>query len=138
MRERILELLQQNPEKTFSITQIAKALEIPADRNGEFTGVLSDLTAAKLIACGAKKLYSLPKPPEEKKKPEAKTTSAKPTAKGSLTGSIKFMPNGHAFFYPIIGDPENEGTGIDFTIPPLRSHRRYFPVEEQIRLGGNR
>lgn len=120
MRERILDLLQQNPEKTFSKTQIAKALEIPADRNGEFGGVLEDLTAAKLIACGSKKLYSLPKPPEEKKKPEAKST-AKPAAKGSLTGSIKFLPNGHAFFYPIIGDTENEASGIDFTV-----HSRIF------------
>ncbi len=120
MRERILDLLQQNPEKTFSKIQIAKALEIPADRNGEFGGVLEDLTAAKLIACGSKKLYSLPKPPEEKKKPEAKAT-AKPAAKGSLTGSIKFLPNGHAFFYPIIGDVENETSSIDFTI-----HSRIF------------
>ena len=120
MRERILELLQQYSEKTFSKTQIAKALEIPADRNGEFGGVLEDLTAAKLIACGSKKLYSLPKPPEEKKKPEAKA-AAKPAAKGSLTGSIKFLPNGHAFFYPIIGDVENEAAGIDFTV-----HSRIF------------
>ncbi len=120
MRERILDLLQQNPEKTFSKIQIAKALEIPADRNGEFSGVLEDLTAAKLIACGSKKLYSLPKPPEEKKKPEAKP-SAKPATKGSLTGSIKFLPNGHAFFYPIIGDTENAAAGIDFTI-----HSRIF------------
>jgi ribonuclease R len=116
MRERILDLLQQNPEKTFSKNQIAKALEIPADRNGEFGGVLEDLTAAKLIACGSKKLYSLPKPTEEKKKPEAKAA-----AKGTLIGSIKFMPNGHAFFYPIIGDKENEAAGIDFTV-----HSRIF------------
>ena len=121
MRERIIELLQQNPENTFSKTQIAKALEIPADRNGEFTGVLGDLTAAKLISCGSKKLYSLPKPPDVKKKPETKPSAAKPAAKGSLIGSIKFMPNGHAFFYPIIGDEENEASGIDFTV-----HSRIF------------
>lgn len=124
MREQILDLLRQNPEKTFSKTQIAKTLEIPADRNGEFGGVLEDLTAAKLISCGAKKLYSLPKPPEEKK-PAAKKaqTAVAPKAgqKGSLTGSIKFLPNGHAFFYPIIGDPENEAVGIDFTV-----HSRIF------------
>lgn len=120
MRERILELLQQNPEKTFSKIQMAKALEIPADRNGEFGGVLVDLTAAKLIACGSKKLFSLPKPPEEVKKPAAKATT-KPSAKGSLTGSIKFLPNGHAFFYPVIGDATNEVSGIDFTV-----HSRIF------------
>ena len=127
MRERILDLLQQNPEKTFSQTQIAKALDIPADRTGEFTGTLSDLAAGKLIVCGSKKLYSLPKPPEEKK-PAAKPAEKKAEGgvrkagpKGSLLGSIKFMPNGHAFFYPIIGDPENEAVGIDFTI-----HSRIF------------
>ena len=127
MRERILELLQQNSEKTFSKTQIAKALDIPADRTGEFTGTLSDLAAGNLIACGSKKLYSLPKPPEEKKpaaKPAEKNAASgarKAGPKGSLLGSIKFMPNGHAFFYPIIGDPENEAVGIDFTI-----HSRIF------------
>lgn len=127
MRERILELLQQNPEKTFSKTQIAKALDIPADRTGEFTGTLSDLAAGNLIVCGSKKLYSLPKPPEEKKpaaKPADKNAAGgarKAGPKGSLLGSIKFMPNGHAFFYPIIGDPENEAVGIDFTI-----HSRIF------------
>ena len=127
MRERILELLQQNPEKTFSKTQIAKALDIPADRTGEFTGTLSDLATGNLIVCGSKKLYSLPKPPEEKKsaaKPAEKKAEGgarKAGPKGSLLGSIKFMPNGHAFFYPIIGDPENESAGIDFTI-----HSRIF------------
>jgi ribonuclease R len=119
MRELILEFLQQNPEKTFSKIQLAKTLPVPADRNGEFGGVLEDLSAAKLIICGAKKLYSWPKPPVEKKTAAKK---AKPIAeKGSLTGTLKFLPNGHAFFYPIIGDPENESSGIDFTI-----HSRIF------------
>ncbi|MFN7343139.1 MAG: hypothetical protein ACK5TA_07370, partial [bacterium] len=64
----------------------------------------------------------LPSPPEIKTKPvEQKTAPAKPAPKGSLTGSIKFLPNGHAFFYPIIGDPENEAAGIDFKI-----HSRIF------------
>jgi ribonuclease R len=123
MRIRILDLLQQNPEKTFSRTQIAKVLEIPVDRNGEFTGVLSDLTAGKIIVCGSKKLYSLPKPPQEKKPATSKSegVARKTGVKGSLIGSLKFMPNGHAFFFPIIGDTENDATGIDFRI-----HSRIF------------
>jgi hypothetical protein len=127
MRERILELLQQNPEKTFSKTQIAKALDIPADRTGEFTGTLSDLATGNLIVCGSKKLYSLPKPPEEKKsaaKPAEKKAEGgarKAGPKGSLLGSIKFMPNGHAFFYPIIGDPK---WGQSFRIDILIDCRR--------------
>ncbi|MDP4624418.1 MAG: VacB/RNase II family 3'-5' exoribonuclease [Akkermansiaceae bacterium] len=130
MRETILDLLRQNPEQTFSKTQIAKQLDIPGNRKGELGGVLSDLAEDNLIHIGAKNLYSFPKPPKEKKapaaanKPAAKTPAKAPSGdapKGSLTGSIKFLPNGHAFFYPIIGDPENEASGIDFTV-----HSRIF------------
>lgn len=123
MRESILDLLRQNPEQTFSKTQIAKQLDIPGNRKGELGGVLSDLEEEKLIVCGSKKLYSLPKPKEDKKPAAApaKAATSKSAPKGSLTGSIKFLPNGHAFFYPIIGDPENEATGIDFTV-----HSRIF------------
>jgi len=124
MREQILDLLRQNPDQTFSKTQLAKQLDIPGNRKGELGGVLSDLAEEKLIVCGAKNLYSLPKPKEEKKPAataKTKTAPSKPAPKGSLTGSIKFLPNGHAFFYPIIGDSENEESGIDFTV-----HSRIF------------
>jgi ribonuclease R len=132
MRDQILELFRSNPEQHYSKTQIAKTLGIPGDRKGEMTGILIDLTEAKIINCGAKNLYALVKPPETKAKPEAKKAApekstsaksapAKPAPKGSLTGSIKFLPNGHAFFYPIIGDAENETAGIDFKL-----HSRIF------------
>lgn len=122
MRDQILELFRNNPDYPFSKTQIAKKLNIPGERKGEMTGILIDLTTAKLITLGKKNLYMLPSPPEIKTKPaEQKTVPAKPAPKGSLTGSIKFLPNGHAFFYPIIGDPENEAAGIDFKI-----HSRIF------------
>jgi ribonuclease R len=127
MRDQILELFRSNPEQHYSKTQIAKTLGIPGDRKGEMTGILIDLTEARIISCGAKNLYSLIKPPEAKPKAEAKksvpekSAPAKPGPKGSLTGSIKFLPNGHAFFYPIIGDAENEAAGIDFKL-----HSRIF------------
>jgi exoribonuclease R len=153
MRETIIDLFRQNPDTTFSKTQIAKRLDIPDNRKGELGGVLSDLEEESLIVCGKKQLYSLPsqkeKKPEtknaESKKPEAEkskaetpeppvgkaapsstsgsddSTPSKPIPKGSLRGTIKFLPNGHAFFYPVIGDPENESTGIDFTV-----HSRIF------------
>ncbi|MFN6270772.1 MAG: ribonuclease R family protein [Akkermansiaceae bacterium] len=122
MRDHILELFRNNPDYPFSKTQIAKKLNIPGERKGEMSGILIDLTTAKLITLGKKNLYILPSPPEIKTKPvEQKTAPAKPAPKGSLTGSIKFLPNGHAFFYPIIGDPENEAAGIDFKI-----HSRIF------------
>lgn len=122
MRDQILELFRSNPEQSYSKTQIAKTLAIPGDRKGEMTGILIDLIEAKVINCGAKNLYALVKPPEIKAKPEAKKSTleksapAKPAPKGSLTGSIKFLPNGHAFFYPVIGDTENEASGIDFKL----------------------
>ena len=124
MREQILDLLRQNPEQTFSKPQISKQLDIPGNRQGELGGVLSDLEEEKLIVCGSKKLYSLPKPKEEKKPhaaKEPKASAAKVATKGSLTGSIKFLPNGHAFFYPIIGEEGNAASGIDFTV-----HSRIF------------
>jgi ribonuclease R len=122
MRDQILELFRSSPEQSYSKTQIAKTLSIPGDRKGEMTGILIDLTEAKVINCGTKNLYALTKPPEVKAKPASKKAAteksapAKPAPKGSLTGSIKFLPNGHAFFYPIIGDPENEASGIDFKL----------------------
>ncbi|MFD2258135.1 ribonuclease R [Luteolibacter algae] len=104
MREKILDLLRSTPEKPLSKTQIARRLEIPGNRKGELTGVLLDLAEEKLITVGAKNLYQL-----------------KVAPKNSLTGSVKFLPNGHAFFYPVIGDEANEAVGIDFTI-----HSRIF------------
>lgn len=124
MREQILELLRANPDKPFSKTQIAKQLEIPGDRKGELGGILSDLVEGKLIALGGKGLYSVKtevKKPEVKKAGPQKAAPDKLAAKGSLTGSIKFLPNGHAFFYPVIGDEANEAAGIDFTL-----HSRIF------------
>ena len=159
MRETILELFRKNPDLTFSITQIAKRLDIPGNRKGELGGILSDLAEENLIECGKKNLYSLPAPAKEEK-PETKTAGSHkpettkpgpknaesktseppvgkdapsstsgsddsipsaPLPKGALRGSIKFLPNGHAFFYPIIGDPDNEASGIDFSV-----HSRMF------------
>ncbi len=124
MREQILELISSNPDKTFSKTQIAKQLDIPGNRKGELGGILSDLKEDKLIHLGAKNLYSFPAPPKSDSKPKstpAAKSSSSPAPKGTLTGSIKFLPNGHAFFYPIINDEENAATGIDFTV-----HSRIF------------
>ncbi len=128
MREQILELIRSNPDKTFSKTQIAKQLDIPGNRKGELGGILSDLKEDKLIIIGAKNLYSFPAPPKTDTKtkdtPVAKSSSgpsSKSAPTGSLTGSIKFLPNGHAFFYPIINDEDNAASGIDFTV-----HSRIF------------
>ncbi len=123
MRDKILNLFQSNPDQTFSKTQIAKQLEIPADRKGELGGILADLKEAKTIQIGAKNLYSLPKPPKTDPKPESKKAkNNRPSStEHTLTGSIKFLPNGHAFFYPIIADESNQASGIDFTV-----HSRIF------------
>ncbi|MFK7851726.1 MAG: ribonuclease R [Akkermansiaceae bacterium] len=128
MREKILELLQENSDQTFSKTQIAKRLDIPGNRKGELGGILSDMTSENLIVCGKKRLYSafVPEVAKKEEKKNAGESSRKKSTpasapKGSLTGSIKFLPNGHAFFYPIIGDPDNEASKIDFTV-----HSRIF------------
>ena len=130
MREQILELLRSNPGTPFSKTQLAKKLDIPGTRKGELGGILSDLAEAKIILTSGKSLYSIPSEKSILPKPETKSAGkAKPTSqntpKGSLTGSIKFLPNGHAFFYPIIGDTANAESGIDFPI-----HSRIFIPRE--------
>ena len=136
MREQILELLRSNPDTPFSKTQIAKQLDIPGTRKGELGGILSDLTEGKIIHTSGKSLYSIHSEKASEPKPETKSAGkAKPPAKpqpaaqdapkGSLTGSIKFLPNGHAFFYPVIGDDANAASGIDFTI-----HSRIFIPRE--------
>ena len=133
MRDQILDLLRTNPEKPFSKTQITNLLSIPPDRKGELTGILSDLTEGKLISSTGKNLFLIHTEilkPEIKKAGPQKTKTTKPTPSsptaGHLTGSLKFLPNGHAFFYPILGDPANEASGIDFTL-----HSRIFIPRDQ-------
>ncbi len=109
MRDQILELLRLSPEKPLSKTQISKSLELKASKKGELMDALQQLVDEKLVNVGSKNLYSLTSAPKD-----------------SLTGSIKFLPNGHAFFYPVIGDPANEAVGIDFTI-----HSRIFIPRDQ-------
>ncbi|WP_411828124.1 ribonuclease R [Luteolibacter sp. AS25] len=104
MHQEILELFRLNPEKPLSRTQIARQLELKVTEKSKLSTALKTLTDDDKITLGAKNLYTLKTP-----------------SKNSLTGSIKFLPNGHAFFYPIIGDPDNEAVGIDFTV-----HSRIF------------
>ncbi|MBC7979985.1 MAG: VacB/RNase II family 3'-5' exoribonuclease [Armatimonadetes bacterium] len=104
MRDQILDLFRLNPEKPLSKTQIARHLDLPPIQKNSLATTLEELTSGNLITLGSKSLYTL-----------------KASPKNSLTGSIKFLPNGHAFFYPIIGDPANEAVGIDFTL-----HSRIF------------
>ncbi|MGJ8633287.1 MAG: ribonuclease R [Luteolibacter sp.] len=109
MLEQILELLRLNPDKPFSKTQISRRLEVDAADKPAFIEALGQLVKENKLNLGAKNLYSL-----------------KTALKNTLTGSIKFLPNGHAFFHPVIGDPDNEASGIDFKI-----HSRIFISKEK-------
>ncbi len=125
MRDSILDLFRQNPEKPYSKTQLLRALKLASSEKGDLTSGLESLTDSGELILGTKSLYRLSEAAAPaKKSPTKKSVSKKSSTsprKGTLTGSIKFLPNGHAFFYPIIGDPANEAVGIDFTV-----HSRIF------------
>lgn len=73
---------------------------------------LAALTREGKILEGKKSRYELPK--------------AGKAGGNLLRGTIKFLPRGHAWFYPDLVDPDNQATGID-----LKTHSRlHIPRRE--------
>ncbi len=73
-------------------SELARRLELPAERRAELRAVLDALTAEGVLQLGKKSRYAL-----------------RFKAANRLTGTIKFHPRGHAFFLPDLADPANEG-----------------------------
>ena len=99
LRDSILDSLRASSGKPLSKSQIARGLKLPGARISELRNTLDSLCKEGLISIGKKSCYQLAGTP-----------------KNQLSGSLKFHPKGHAFFFPDLSDPDNLASGIDFTI----------------------
>ncbi len=104
LRDSILDALRSANGNPLSKSQLARGLKLPGTRITELRKTLDALVQENAIKEGKKNTYSLPTAP-----------------KNQLTGSLKFHPKGHAFFFPEITAEHNIASGIDFTV-----HSRIF------------
>ena len=97
-RESILELFRANPKHPFTKSEIARELNVPPAARAKMRESLDALVKTGEITFGKKALYQL-----------------RAAAGTQLTGSLKFLPKGQAFFFPDLSDETNLASGIDFT-----------------------
>jgi ribonuclease R len=98
-RESILELFRANPKHPFTKSEIARELNVPPAARAKMRESLDALVKTGEITFGKKALYQL-----------------RAAAGTQLTGSLKFLPKGQAFFFPDLSDETNLASGIDFTV----------------------
>lgn len=96
LRDRILELMRSNPRQPVTKSFLARRLEIPVENRSELRKTIESLIKDGVVQEGKKATYLLVTAPQE-----------------GLTGTLKFHPKGHAFFYPALTDPQNLAMGID-------------------------
>lgn len=96
LRDRLLQLMSKPDYTPLNKSELARLLEIPSTDRSKLRKTLQKLEDEDLIFAGRKGRY-------EPTESEA----------GQLRGSIKFQPNGHAWFFPEPANPENVATGHD-------------------------
>jgi ribonuclease R len=96
LRDAILTHMNSNPGQPMTKSSLARHLAVPVDRRSELRKTIESLVGEGLIQEGKKATYVL----------RAKTGN-------TLTGTLKFHPKGHAFFFPDLTSPANLATGID-------------------------
>jgi len=96
LRDAILTHMKSNPSQPMTKSSLARHLEVPVERRSELRKTIESLVSEGAIQEGKKATYVL----------RAKTGN-------TLTGSLKFHPKGHAFFFPDLTSPANLATGID-------------------------
>lgn len=96
LRSRVLRLMGGAKYRPMNKSELARALELTSDERSGLRGELGRLLREGAIAEGKKGRYE----PAGRKANE-------------LHGTLKFLPRGHAWFYPDLTDPENLATGID-------------------------
>ncbi len=104
LRDLILDALRTAKGNPLSKSQLARSLKIPGPQVSELRNTLEELVNEGVLLAGKKNTYVLPSAPKDQ-----------------LTGTLKFQPKGHAFFFPDLTDEQNLASGIDFTL-----HSRIF------------
>ncbi len=97
LRDRILTHMQSNPTQPMTKSSLARHLQVPVEQRSNLRKAIESLVADGTIHEGKKACYLL--------KPK--------TAGNSLTGTLKFHPKGHAFFFPDATNESNLATGLD-------------------------
>jgi ribonuclease R len=96
LRDAVLDHMRAHPSQPMTKSSLARQLEVPVDQRSELRKAIEALVSEGLIQEGKKACYVL----------RAKTGN-------SLTGTLKFHPKGHAFFFPDATDESNLATGLD-------------------------
>lgn len=104
LRDSILDALRSANGNPLSKSQLSCGLKIPGAQVSELRATLDNLVKEGVLKEGKKNTYQLPA-----------------ASKDQLTGTLKFHPKGHAFFFPDLTDEQNLASGIDFTL-----HSRIF------------
>ena len=95
MRDPILAHMRTNPNQPVTKSSLARHLEVPVERRSELRKTIESLISEGVIQEGKKATYVL----------RAKTNNA-------LSGTLKFHPKGHAFFFPELTNEDNITTGM--------------------------
>ncbi len=96
LRDAILGLMRTNPNQPVTKSSLARHLEVPVERRSELRKTIEALVSEGVVQEGKKATYVL----------RSKTNNA-------LSGTLKFHPKGHAFFFPELTNEANLATGID-------------------------
>ena len=100
LRDSILEFLCQQSHQGANRSMLARQLGIHPNLRQKLRKVLNQLVDEGIIVQGRKSAYRM-------------VTTDESSDEGSLVGTIKFHPKGHAFFYPDHTEKGNIATGID-------------------------
>ncbi len=104
LRDSILDALRSAKGNPLSKSQLSRGLKLPGTRITELRTILDALVKEGAIKEGKKACYHLPDAP-----------------KNQLTGTLKFHPKGHAYFFPDVTNEQNLQADIDLTV-----HSRIF------------
>ncbi|MEI6818478.1 MAG: ribonuclease R [Verrucomicrobiota bacterium] len=99
LRDSILDSLRTASGNPLSKSQLARSLKLPGTQITELRKTLDALLKEGLLVEAKKSTYLLASTPQNQ-----------------LSGTLKFQPKGHAFFFPDLTDPQNLVTGLDFTV----------------------
>lgn len=99
LRDRILELMRSRAYQPMTKSEFARALRVHTDDRADLRKSLDALEKEGVITLGKKTRYEL-----------------RARAGNILTGTLKFHPKGHAFFFADATEEQNIATGIDLTV----------------------
>ncbi len=96
LRDMVLDFMGTHASQPLTKSELASSLRVPTDQRAELRLAIESLVREGAIQKGKKGCYLL-----------------QTQARNALTGTLKFHPKGHAFFFPEMTDDANIATGLD-------------------------